>query len=208
MRTVFDNEKNVHNVDAVGNKNIVNSKIADISNMSDEHLIETGFDNSGVMTEIILRNTSLVTAIARNLTRGNIHFEDMVSEGFLGLMNAVKTFDSSKGGFRAFAAKCISNKIKSALRKTANEDIDDNIDIPELAGSDFSPEELVIFKERSSEIKKALINLLSEREFSVLILFTANHSYTSIAKKLELDEKAVDNALQRARKKLKKYFGG
>lgn len=206
MRAVFDNEKNIAN--DVAKKGIVDDKYIDISEMSDEQLIATGFLNSGVMTEIILRNTTLVTAIARNLTRGNNHFEDMVSEGFLGLMNAVKTFDNSKGGFRVFAAKCISNKIKSALRKTSQQGLDENIDIPELAGSDFTPEELVIFKERSSEIKKALINLLSEREFSVLILFTANHSYQSIAKKLALDEKAVDNALQRARKKLKKYFGG
>lgn len=198
MRAVFDNDKSFNK----------NGNHKNISEMSDEQLIATGFDNSGIMTEIILRNTSLVTAIARNLTKGNIHFEDMVSEGFLGLMNAVKTFDHSKGEFRGFAAKCISNKIKSALRKTSLEGFDENIDIPQLAGNDFTPEELVIFKERSSEIKKALINLLSEREFSVLILFTANHSYQSIAKKLALDEKAVDNALQRARKKLKKFFGG
>lgn len=187
--------------------NSINDIKDNLSQLSDEELILMGksFDKD-VMSHIISRYTCLVTAISRRLTKGRQdYFDDMVSEGFLGLINAVKTFSPQKGTFRTYAATCISNKIKTALKKTASADSDysQTYDIP---AGDFSPEELLLFKERSGEIKKAMINLLSTREFSVLMLYTASYSYADISKELQLDEKAVDNALQRARKKLKKYF--
>lgn len=46
---------------------------------------------------------------------------------------------------------------------------------------------------------------LSERERSILKLFLSGLSYGEIAQKLGSSSKSVDNALQRVRRKLKKY---
>ena len=48
---------------------------------------------------------------------------------------------------------------------------------------------------------------LTERERGVLTAYMTGMSYAEIAQSLEITEKAVDNAMQRARRKLRKEFG-
>ena len=50
---------------------------------------------------------------------------------------------------------------------------------------------------------RRIASALSRREKQVLLLYLRGLSYAQIAKSLGLTEKAVDNALQRARAKLK-----
>ena len=47
-----------------------------------------------------------------------------------------------------------------------------------------------------------LQSVLSKSEYDVLMLYGNGLSYKEIAEKLSVTEKAVDNALQRARKKV------
>ena len=46
---------------------------------------------------------------------------------------------------------------------------------------------------------------MSEREYEVLKLFASGFSYSKISQKLNISEKSVDNALQRARRKIGVY---
>ena len=59
-------------------------------------------------------------------------------------------------------------------------------------------------KEQLDLALKRLSALLSAREYEVLLLFASGLSYSRISSRLNISEKAVDNALQRARRKIGK----
>ena len=67
-----------------------------------------------------------------------------------------------------------------------------------------SPESILIEKENYKALTETIKLELSDMEFNVLELFLEGKSYSDIAKSLSITEKAVDNALARIRKKLKK----
>ena len=56
-------------------------------------------------------------------------------------------------------------------------------------------------REQLDQLLLRLQSVLSKSEYDVLMLYGNGLSYKEIAEKLSVTEKAVDNALQRARKK-------
>ena len=153
------------------------------------------------------------TAI-RSVTGCNIDCEDLIQEGLIGLLSAVRSFDQEKEAtFITYASVCISNSIRSAVRKTkTGKEIPDkeiiSIDDASSLCSDrlFDPQNLIIENEEVQRLKNRLDKQLSDTEQKVLKLYLFGDSYSVIAKKLLLsNEKAVDNALQRIRKKLKSF---
>ena len=94
------------------------------------------------------------------------------------------------------------------MRKNgAQKNIPDEM-LSSLEGADISdnltPEEIIIGKEDYESLTQSIKLELSKMEFEVLQMFLAGMSYTDIAESLNTNEKAVDNALSRIRKKLKK----
>jgi RNA polymerase sporulation-specific sigma factor len=65
-----------------------------------------------------------------------------------------------------------------------------------------SPEEQLMDKEQLNQVMHRLHALLSAREYEVLMLFASGLSYSKISQQLNISEKSVDNALQRARRKV------
>ena len=65
-----------------------------------------------------------------------------------------------------------------------------------------SPEELVLARESKEELYSAFRNRLSRLEIKVLDLYLDGFSYQDIAQRLGKDAKAVDNAVQRIRRKM------
>ena len=68
-----------------------------------------------------------------------------------------------------------------------------------------TPEEQLMDKEQLRQVLKRLRALLSAREYEVIMLFASGLSYSNISKRLNISEKSVDNALQRARRKVGSY---
>ena len=59
-----------------------------------------------------------------------------------------------------------------------------------------------MLREQLSHVYARLRETLSKREFEVLGLYVDGLSYSSIAERLGITTKAVDNALQRVRRKV------
>jgi RNA polymerase sporulation-specific sigma factor len=59
------------------------------------------------------------------------------------------------------------------------------------------------YKEFFSELWKDICSVLSLTELNVLTLCVQGMSYRDAAEKLEMTEKSVDNAMQRARRKIR-----
>ena len=67
----------------------------------------------------------------------------------------------------------------------------------------ISPEEEIIIAEQLAELEGKIQTRLSGFEQQALTLYLIGHSYTEISQLLHTPLKAVDNALQRVRRKLR-----
>lgn len=129
--------------------------------------------------------------------------DDLFQEGMLGLLSAVRSFSPERGAsFRTYAAVCVNNRIVSALRGANGVQLvplDDRV-LPDAAQS---PEEAQLLRDAYETLLQRMRDRLSATEQTVLHLFLNGLSYREIAEETGLPQKAVDNALQRARRKLR-----
>ena len=169
--------------------------------------------------ELVVRYSRLVRACARPYFLAGGDREDLIQEGMLGLLSAVRKFDPEKNiRFNTFAEYCIRSRIFDAIKaSTRDKSIPLNtyvsLESPrfdEIYSASTSnlcdPEEVIIANERVEEIKKYLDGSLSGFEKSILDLYLEGMSYSEMAEVVGKSTKSVDNAVQRIRKKLSKQL--
>lgn len=155
--------------------------------------------------------------------------EDLIQEGMIGLVKAVRDYDFGRdASFFTFADLCISRQIYTAIQASNRKKhwaLNNYISIHGKEYSDSSentntataielglvhndnvqnPESIIIAQENVEEIEEIIENELSDLEKQVLDLHLVGFPYDEIAKILGRDEKSTDNALQRVKQKLKK----
>lgn len=140
---------------------------------------------------------------------------DLIQEGMLGLNYAIKTFDESKDAtFYTYAIRCISNRITSEIvksnrlkHKVLNESLsfDNDFDL-EVCFKDEKndPEKILINYETNSDLLDKIRKVLTDYENKVFELLLNNFNYKEIAQILDKEPKAIDNAIQRIKAKIKK----
>ncbi len=169
---------------------------------------------------LIRRYSRVIRSIARPyfLTGGDS--DDLMQEGMLGLLSAIRHYDpAEKTTFRSFAILCIRRRMFSAMRRAtenASVSLDDCLSLesslfdetPSRNDNQRGPEELIIDREEAQKRYRNLLQLLSAYEQSVLRCFLRGMSYREIAESTNKSEKAVDNAVQRIRRKFQKINPG
>ena len=172
--------------------------------------------DTGAEEALAERYVRLVRVCARPYFLNGGDSEDLIQEGMLGLLSAMREFDAEKGAsFKTYAEICIRNRIQSAIRSAARKKhapLNDGVSLDDILsdesqslGSQYfqrSPEEQVLARESEKEFISAYSRRLSKLESQVLNLYLDGLSYQEMAAVLERDAKAVDNAVQRIRKKL------
>jgi RNA polymerase sporulation-specific sigma factor len=159
--------------------------------------------------------TPYISAKAKKYMGYGIDYDDLCQEGMLGLMGAIRNYDPNKdASFKTFSLICINRKMISALEmqsrkkriKYDNFISFDDVSVQEntlIAEKQSGPEDIMIQREGLFMLKKQIRDLLSHFEYNALILYIRGCSYQESAVLLGITPKAVDNALQRARRKLK-----
>ncbi len=178
-------------------------KRIDYNSLSDDRLATLAQSGDEVAFNVL---ASRYLKINPKVTRSSyLEAEDFIQEGMFGFLNAVKAFDPSKGvPFKAFASKCMSNSISSAATTPAPEVlVDDETQESLSVDPNSDPLDLVIGSEELDRVLAECEVSLSKIEKTVIFLRASGMSYAEIGEKLGMTEKAVDNAVQRARKKLK-----
>ena len=129
-----------------------------------------------------------------------------MQEGLIGLLSALRTFNEEKGAaFSTYANVCVQNAIASAARNAQRKKhapLNTSVPYTEQESTP-GPEELILQSEHYNQTMQSIGTRLSAMEKQVLGLFLDGCSYGAIAKRMQITEKAVDNALQRVRLKLK-----
>ena len=180
-------------------------------NLTDEELASlaaNGDDES--MALLIAKIMPVAKAKASKLGGPRLSAEDLVQEGMLGFLDAVKSFKCDKGvPFKAYAEICINNRIVSAVRANFNNKnaaLTNAVSIEEETANLLSRNDdpaVIVSEYGSEDIKNLIDGILSDFEKQVIELRLLDKSYAQIALSLDCSEKAVDNALQRIRKKIR-----
>lgn len=171
-----------------------------------ETLLAAANGEETALAAVIARFLPVVHLYARRAVCPGLDFDDAIQEGLIGLLNAVKTYSPQRGAaFESYAGVCIRRAISSAQRKAGAKKqapLSGYLSLEgEAAGAD--PAEITIQREQVAKVLANIRTKLSALEKQVLIFALAGYSYRQIAQKLGLPLKMVDNAMQRARKKLK-----
>lgn len=175
--------------------------------LPDEELVLLARQNRQAMEVLITRYTGLVWRQVRQY-QGISDVEDLAQEGFLGLISAACRYERIRGvPFSAYAEKCVANSIVSALRRCRNLPLPvgapDMPPLSEVQDPSRLPDSVVQSREQTAAMICAMVNRLSRKEYQVCILIYGGASYAQTAQKLHMSVKSVDNALQRARRKLR-----
>lgn len=196
--------------------------------MTDEQLLcDYKNGNQEIMDYLMVKYKSMVRKKARAMYLLGGENEDLIQEGMIGLIKAVRDFDvTQKTSFSSFAELCVSRQMYSAIEASNRkkhlplnsyislyEDSEQEgegrslplIDtIESLKEND--PEVLYFGKEYTEAFAEQLKELLSPLENHVLYLHLMGTDYRTIAELLGKSPKSVDNALQRIKTKAQKIL--
>lgn len=143
--------------------------------------------------------------------------EDLIQEGMIGLYKAIRDYNPEKGRFSGFASLCIDRQISSAVKKSLREkqrplneyislnysDEGDGGLIDRLVSNRTqNPQDIIEMQEEYQRIRQVIEQRFSGLERNVFGLFLQGLSYQEIAAKITKPVKAVDNTVQRIRRKL------
>ena len=191
----------------------------DYTAVSDTELLELALSGDREAEEsLVARYMRLVRSCARPLFLAGGDSEDLIQEGMIGLLSAIRQFDPDGGtGFRSFAEHCIRMRLYSAIKSASrlkHLPLNNGVSLEQLSEDSpmqlsaiqdvlrCDPEELVLARERTEELYSELLQCLSGMEKKVLSLYLEGLSYREIALRLGKEEKSIDNAVQRIRRKL------
>ena len=183
------------------------SFVENYENVTDNEIVALINNGSFELMQVIIERYYPVVLFNVRKYCPEAYREDAAQEATLALYTAVKQFDSSKSAFSTFATLCIKRSVLSVLRaqqrkKNIPDELVDSLENLEIIDAN-SPEKIFFDKEDYESLKDTIKLELSSLEYDVLQLFLNGESYLSIAKRLGITEKAVDNSLTRVRKKLK-----
>ena len=185
----------------------------DFCAMSDEAVAASAKSgNTAAANHLTARYRNLVYKIAGKYFSAGAEQEDIVQEGMIGLYKAIRDFDPSMHiKFSAFAQICIKRQIISAVRSYNRKkhlplnsyiSLSDEGDAPAAAPEQSEPLSVVLDKENTIRAYVRINKVLSRLELRVLCLYLEGLSYAQLSKKAGIDEKSVDNAIYRIKKKL------
>ena len=173
--------------------------------------------------QLIQRYTGFVRMKASSHFIAGGEPEDLVQEGLIGLCKAMRDFRADKEtSFRSFAELCVTRQIITAIKTAtrykhaplntyvsfsqtpAGQDPDSDVTLGDaLPGSHVhDPSVAVISTDELKSLVFCLGTGLSPLEADALRMYLEGSSYEDMAEALDCDTKAIDNALQRVKRKI------
>jgi len=147
----------------------------------------------------------------------------------IGFVQSVKSYKPESGKqFKNFAYLCIKRELDSCVKRSNRKKhmvLNDAVSISaynnseseeqvedksaylierDASGAIVSPENTIVERESYNEIMHKITEILSKMELNVLLMRMMGMSYNEITLALQLENKSVDNAVQRIRKKVNK----
>lgn len=184
-----------------------------VTDASDESLASrAGRGDDRALRELLHRYGSRARGLASRYFLPGGDSEDLIQEAMIGLYKAICDFDAGRGvPFAAFADMCMKRQLISAVRagtRLKHAVLADAAELTEHAEATCrsaltgDPVRVALARETLGELKGFLDGELSSLERGALWLHLDGLSLQESAARLSTRPKAVDNALQRARRKM------
>lgn len=191
--------------------------------MQDTEIIQCIRQGEKDATDYLLHKyRGLVKREVRTLYLIGADSEDLLQEGMIGLFKAMRDFDEAKGvPFLAFAKLCIQRQMYSAVAASGRkkhaplngyvsfdaplgeqEGEGTLMDVLDSKEAIHNPEQLAMEKERMEQLVNDADKNLSPLERKIFTLYLDGNTYDEIGSALHKDKKAIDNGVQRIKKKL------
>ena len=193
--------------------------------LSDEVLVRLFHEGDVEALDLLLeRYRRFAGAKARGYFLAGGDNDDLQQEAMIGLFKAIRDFRHGQSSFRAFAELCVTRQIMTAIKGACRQKhqplnryislwglrvIDDPSErlVEELFDQRVpDPADEVVSLEGQAAMRVALATMLSSLEVDVLRLHLDGCSYQEISDRLGRHTKAVDNALQRIKRKLEAHL--
>jgi RNA polymerase sporulation-specific sigma factor len=195
------------------------------SDLPDEVLVRLFHEGDLESLDLLLaRYRRFARAKARGYFLAGGDTDDIEQEALIGLFKAIRDFRHGQSSFRAFAELCVTRQIMTAIKGACRQKhqplnryvslwglrvIDDPSErlVEELFDQRVpDPADEVVNLEGQADMRAALATMLSRLEVDVLRLHLDGCSYQEISDRLGRHTKAVDNALQRIKRKLEAHL--
>ena len=185
------------------------------ANCTDEQLLTLTKQGDSVAEEYLLdKYKTIVRKKARAMYLVGGETDDLIQEGMLGLFKAVRDYQTGReASFATFASLCIDRQIYNAIQSSNRKKhgplnsyislSDEEFELELRQVSEQTPETIVIGNEQAKGLRETIQKNLSAFENEVLKSYLAGNDYVQIASLLDKEPKAIDNALQRIRTKVK-----
>lgn len=197
-------------------------------NERDEILIERLREGESEITDFLMNKyKNMVRKKAASMYILGADREDLIQEGMIGLFKALSDYDMGRdASFKTFADLCVARQMYSAIENSKRqkniplntyislyvrmhpeeEGSEETLETTLVAGAQLTPEEEIIDREEAARIEGLIEHELSDFERRAMDLHLTGMTSTQIARVLGRDAKATDNALTRAKGKLRKLL--
>lgn len=202
--------------------------LEEFNQMKDEELVFLAQGANVQAEEVLIRKYKAVIKAKSRLyfvVGGDV--EDIMQEGMIGLLKAIRSYKEGKqASFRTYAELCINRQIISAVKQAGRlkysplntsisiDDSSGNGDTKDVSISDIlaagvenDPENILIMKEKMEGLESEGKDFFSDLESRVLVEFLQGKNYNEIGRLMGKSAKSIDNAIQRIRKKLETHLG-
>jgi RNA polymerase sporulation-specific sigma factor len=197
----------------------------DSTELADEDLVEVArTGDEAALAELLRRFRPQVRAKAKTYFLSGGDRQDVIQEGMIGLYKAVRDYDRSKHpSFRHFADLCVTRQVITAIKganrrkhaplnayvsltgSVSHEDDSDMEYRERIADDGQDPIHKITSATDLDQLRSFCAEVLSDLETEVLVRYVSGESYSDIAVELGRHAKAIDNALQRVKRKLEQY---
>lgn len=195
--------------------------------VSDEKLVTLAQEGDPNAEEYLIRKyKDVVRSKAHSYFMVGADSEDIVQEGMIGIFKAIRSYNKTKqASFHTFAEICINRQIITAIKRAtrlkhyplnnsvslsrplSDAEPDTTLEQTLSSNSNTDPEALFLLKEDMGYIEGNGADIFSDLELSVWNEYLKGKSYLQIAEITGKSPKAIDNAIQRTKRKLELYLG-
>ncbi|MEL7655613.1 MAG: RNA polymerase sporulation sigma factor SigH [Bacillota bacterium] len=195
--------------------------------ITDEKLVTLAQEGDEIAEEFLIRKYKDVVR-----SKAHLYFmvgadnEDIVQEGMIGIFKAIRSYNMTKqASFHTFAEICINRQIITAIKRAtrlkhsplntsvslskplSDTEPDTTLEETLSSNSNTDPEALFLLKEDMGYIEGNGAEIFSDLELTVWNEYLKGKSYLQIAEITGRPPKAIDNAIQRTKRKLELYLG-
>lgn len=152
------------------------------------------------------RMAPIIRSTVQSFETFGLDVDDLEQEASLGLLAAVRSYRPDGGAaFTTYATACVRNRLTSVARRhgtriRTERPLEEDDDLP--ADTDSDPARRMLEQEDLTRLQEQLRRRLTDLEYRVLFARLSDLSYDEIASRLGVSKKAVDNAVQRLRRKM------